>query len=217
VSVIRPVHFDGKSNPMTVITPMHVRWRWFQRFVIAIFRRLSLDVVRKLAFIHFARWIVVRRDRLPHLAPEQPKEKLDNDLYLFSTNFNGPWDQYIDAFGMVIGVTKGLDWLWWSSTGFPGAWPIKPFKRYIRYFEYPLDLYYNAYPGASVRDIAAALELEKRFVAFNAIDTGKLSPQEFEQQWRAFCTDIAPTLGAIGGETEEIPSQHSAQPLGLQL
>ena len=217
MSAIRPVHFDGKSNPMTVITPMHFRWRWFQRLVIAIFRRLSLGVVRKLAFIHFARWIVVRRDRLPHLAPEQPKERLDNDLYLFSTNFNGPWDQYIDAFGMVIGVTKGLDWLWWSSTGFPGAWPIKPFKRYIRYFEYPLDLYYNAYPGASVRDIAAALELEQRFAAFNAVDTGKLTPQEFAQQWRAFCTDIAPLLGAIGGEQEEIPSRHSAQPLGLQL
>ena len=38
---IKPVHFDGKSNPMTVITPMRVRWRWFQRLVIAIFRRLS--------------------------------------------------------------------------------------------------------------------------------------------------------------------------------
>jgi len=217
VSAIRPVHFDGKSNPMTVITPMHFRWRWFQRLVIAIFRRLSLDVVRKLAFIHFARWIVVRRDRLPNLAAEQPKEKLDNDLYLFSTNFNGPWDQYIDAFGMVIGVTKGLDWLWWSSTGFPGAWPIKPFKRYIRYFEYPLDLYYNAYPGASVRDIAAALELEKRFAAFNAVDTSTLPADEFERQWRAFSNDIAPLLGAVGGEPEEIPSQHSAQPLGLQL
>jgi hypothetical protein len=214
---IRPVHFEGKSTPMTVITPMHVRWRWFQRLVIAIFRRLSLGVVRKLAFIHFARWIVVRRDRLPRLSAEQPPEKLDHDLYLFSTNFNGPWDQYIDAFGMVIGVTKGLDWLWWSSTGFPGAWPIKPFKRYIRYFEYPLDLYYNAYPGASVRDIAAAFELERRFVAFCAVDPDTLPAEEFARRWRAFCNEVAPLLGAIGGEREELPSLHSKQPQGLQL
>lgn len=214
---IKPVHFDGKSNPMTVITPMHVRWRWFQRLVIAIFRRLSLGVVRRLAFIHFARWIVVRRDRLPRLSDEQPKERLDNDLYLFSTNFNGPWDQYIDAFGMVIGVTKGLDWLWWTSTGFPGAWPIRPFKRYIRYFEYPLDLYYNAYPGASVRDIAAALELEQRYAAFAALDAAAMTPDEFLRHWNAFMNDVAPLLGAIGGERGELPSRHSKQPLGLQL
>ena len=214
---IKPVHFDGKSNPMTVITPMHVRWRWFQRFVIAIFRRLSLDVVKRLAFIHFARWIVVRRDKLPRLSAEQPQEKLDTDLYLFSTNFNGPWDQYIDAFGMVIGVTKGLDWLWWSSTGFPGAWPIRPFKRYIRYFEDPLDLYYNAYPGASVRDIAAALELKQKYDAFHALDAANMTPQEFAKRWHAFMDDVAPLLGAIGGERGELPSRHSKQPLGLQV
>lgn len=214
---IKPIRFDGKSNPMTVITPMHVRWRWFQRLVIAVFRRLSLDVVRRLAFIHFARWIVVRRDRLPRLSDQQPKERLDHDLYLFSTNFNGPWDQYIDAFGMVIGVTKGLDWLWWSSTGFPGAWPIKPFKRYIRYFEYPLDLYYNAYPGASVRDIDAAFELERKYAAFAALDAAAMTPEAFERRWHAFMNDVAPLLGAIGGERVELPSRHSKQPLGLQV
>lgn len=214
---IRPVHFEGKSNPMTVITPMRVRFRWLQRLVIAIFRRLSLDVVRKLAFIHFARWIIVRRDRLPRLSEQQPKEKLDNDLYLFSTNFNGPWDQYIDAFGMVIGVTKGLNWLWSTSAGFPGAWPIRPFKRYIRYFEYPLDLYYNAYPAASVRDIAAGLELQQRYDAFSALDTAAMTPAEFQQQWNVFMNGVAPLLGAIGGEQHELPSAHSRQPLGLQL
>ncbi len=214
---IKPPRFDGKSNPMTVITPMRIGWRWLQILVIAIFKHLSLDVVRRLAFIHFARWIIVRRDRLPHLDEKQPKERLDTDLYLFSTNFNGPWDQYIDAFGMVIGVTKGLDWLWWTSAGFPGAWPIRPFKRYIRYFEYPLDLYYNAYPGASVRDIAAALELKQKFDAFDALDTAAMTPAEFQQRWHAFMNEIAPLIGAIGGERQELPSRHSKQPVGLQV
>ncbi|HET7843977.1 MAG TPA: hypothetical protein VFL14_07490 [Xanthomonadales bacterium] len=216
MSAFHPVHFDGKSHPMTVITPIPVRWRWLQWLVIEVFRRLPLGVVRQLAFIHFARWIVVRRDRLPRLAAEQPKEKLDNDLYLFITNFNGPWDQYIDAFGRVTDVEKGLDWLWWSSAGFPGAWPIRPFKRYIRYFKHPLDLYYNAYPGASVRDIAAAIELERRFAAFVASDAGTLPPGAFGQRWRAFCNDIAPFLGAIRGEPDEPESCQGTPPLGLQ-
>jgi hypothetical protein len=210
------MQFQGKATPMTVVTPMRRRWRALQWLVLAVFRHLSLGVVKQLAFIHFARWICVRGDRLPQLSPTQPRERLSDDLFLFTTNFNGPWDQYIDAFGMVGGVRGGLDWLWWSSRGFPGAWPMRPFKRYIRYFEYPLDLYYNAYPGASVRDIDAALTLEPKLAAFIAETAAPMDDALFAARWRAFLDDVAPLLGSIGGQREELPSAHSAKPQGLQ-
>lgn len=213
---VAPTHFEGKANPMTVITPVRPRWRWLASAILAVFRHLSLDVVRQLAFIHFARWIVVRRNALPRLDPAQPAENLKDDLFLFSTNFNGPWDQYIDAFGMVSGVRGGLDWLWWTSIGFPGAWPMRPFKRYIRYFEYPLDLYYNAYPGASVRDIDTALKLEAVLDGFLAATVEPLSDAEFSKRHAAFLDQAAPYLGATGGHRHELPSKHSARPLGLQ-
>jgi hypothetical protein len=207
--------FEGKATPMTVITPVRPRWRPVAWLVLAVFRHLKLDVVRQLAFIHFARWLVVRRDRLPHLSPEQPVEQLDDDWFIFSTNFNGPWDQYIDAFGMVAGVRGGLDWLWSTSRGFPGAWPMRPFKRYIRYFEYPLDLYYNAYPGASVRDIACALELSPKFDAFLAAAPTGEDAAAFARRWRAFLDDVAPLLGDLGGQSSELPSPHSQSPLEI--
>ncbi len=214
---VAPRHFDGKSNPMTEITPVRRRWRWLQWLIAFAFKHLQLQVVRDLAFIHFARWITIRSDALPRLSDAQPAEEQGDDLYLFTTNFNGPWDQYIDAFGMVKGVRGGLDWLWRTSRGFPGAWPMRPFKRYIRYFEYPLDLYYNAYPGAAVRDIAAAQVLERELLAFGAATAEPMSDAEFGRRWRAFVDAVAPQLGAIGGESHEVPSKHSVKPLGLQL
>lgn len=205
--------FEGKATPMTVITPVRPRWRPLVWAILAVFRHLKLAVVKQLAFIHFARWLLVKRGGLPHLAPEQPVERLDDDWFVFTTNFNGPWDQYIDAFGMVGGVRGGLDWLWWTSRGFPGAWPMRPFKRYIRYFEYPLDLYYNAYPGASVRDIACALALAPRLDAFLAANPAGEDDAAFARRWRAFLDEVAPLLGDVGGQSTELPSTHSQSPL----
>lgn len=213
---VAPQQFEGKSYAMTVITPVRPRWRWLQWLVATVFKRLSLGVVHQLGFIHFARWITVRRDRLPRLTAAQPPERLADDLYLFTTNFNGPWDQYIDAFGMVREVRGGLNWLWWTSRGFPGAWPMRPFKRYIRYFQYPVDLYYNAYPGASVRDIAAAQALEAPLAAFLADTAQPLPDAEFRRRYLAFLDQALPYLGDIGGHRHMLPSRHSNRPLGLQ-
>jgi hypothetical protein len=210
------MQFEGKSNPMTVITPMRPRWRLLLWAIFAVFKRLKLGVVKELAFIHFARWIPVRRDRFPRLDPAQPAETLPDDWFLFTTNFNGPWDQYIDAFGMVGGVRGGLDWLWWTSRGFPGAWPMRPFKRYIHYFEYPLDLYYNAYPGASVRDIIDAAAVDAPLERFLAATAQPLPDAEFDRLWRAFLDEVAPRLGDLGAHRHELPSRHSSRPLGLQ-
>ena len=51
-----------------------------------------------LSFIHFARWVVVPRHKFPRLSENQPEEHLHYDYLLFFSNFNGTWNQYIDAF-----------------------------------------------------------------------------------------------------------------------
>jgi hypothetical protein len=206
---------QGKSNPMTVITPVRPVWRWLQSLVASIFKLLRMKEVHDLAFIHFARWITIKRHALPRLSATQPVENQKDDLYLFTTNFNGPWDQYIDAFGMVGQVRMGLDWLWRTSRGFPGAWPMRLFKRYIRYYEYPLDHYYNAYPGASVRDIRAALELERELLSFALANDKPVEDAEFRRRFNAFVDAVAPQLGSVGAEKQEVPSTHAQHPQEL--
>ncbi len=211
-----PTHFKGKAFPMTVITPVPRGWkRLGAKLVLFIFKHLPLTIVTQLAFIHFARWILVPGDGLPRLDPEQPKEDWPYDLYIFTTNFNGSWDQYIDAFGRIKSVSKGLNMLWYTSAGFPGPWPMRLFKRYIRYFEWPLDLYYNAYPGATVRDIETAVQLDGKLEAFLKNPVDEMSDEEFGRQYRAFLNEVGPFLGSTGYDAAPVNLEHRARPLEL--
>ncbi len=213
-----PIHFTGKANPLTVVTPVARGWRrWATQAILFVFKHLPLGIVKQLAFIHFARWILIRGDKLPRLDPDQPIEDWPYDLYVFTTNFNGSWDQYIDAFGRIKSVSKGLNMLWYTSAGFPGPWPMRLFKRYIHYFEQPQDLYYNAYPGAAVRDIDVALKLEPALQSFLDVTKGDMTTAEFSEQYKHFVNEASPWLGTVGLEEEHEALAHRARPLELRL
>jgi hypothetical protein len=147
----------GKAYAMNVVTPMPPRWTWINNFVFMIARALpgTLSGLLGLALIHFARWVIIRRDQWPQLG--QPKASLVNDYMLFCSNFNGTWDQYIDAF--ADGIPSGLDLFWYSSTKYPHSIPVTPFKNYIRANQVDTAYYYNATPGSGQRDVKLALGL----------------------------------------------------------
>jgi hypothetical protein len=107
----------GKAYGMNVITPMRPYLTWLNRFIFRVARALpdTLGGLLGLSIIHFARWAVIKRNQWPDLG--QGKQKLRNDYMLFCSNFNGTWDQYIDAF--ADGISSGLDLLWISSTKYP--------------------------------------------------------------------------------------------------
>lgn len=147
----------GKAYAMNVLTPVKP-WRlWVNRFIFMFSRVLpsTLGGLLGLKFIHFARWVFIRRKDWPDYG--QPRPKLRNDYVLFCSNFNGTWDQYIDAFS--DGIPNGLNLFWYSSTKYPGSVPITPFKHYIRHNQLTTDYYYNATPGSAQRDIKNALKL----------------------------------------------------------
>jgi len=147
----------GKAYGMNVLTPMRPWKTWINRliFMAARTQPQQLGGLLGLSIIHYARWVLIKRKQWPDLG--QAKPQLGNDYMLFVSNFNGTWDQYIDAFS--DGIPNGLDLFWYSSTKYPGSIPISPFKNYIRANQVDTDYYYNATPGAAQRDIKAALRL----------------------------------------------------------
>ncbi|MDB5693048.1 MAG: hypothetical protein JWO81_2111 [Alphaproteobacteria bacterium] len=147
----------GKAYGMNVVTPMRPAVTWINRFIFMLVRSFpqTLSGLLGLSLIHFARWVIIRRDQWPERGQRQ--RPLQNDLMLFCSNFNGTWDQYIDAFADAI--PGGLDVLWYSSTKYPNSIPITPFKNYIRANQVDTGYYYNATPGNAQRDIKLALKL----------------------------------------------------------
>ncbi|MEM6476933.1 MAG: hypothetical protein AAF687_12270, partial [Pseudomonadota bacterium] len=118
---------SGKAYAMNVITPMKPHLTWINRLIFMASRALPsrLGGLLGLSLIHFARWVIIRRDQWPKRrepgAVSDGPANLDNDYMLFCSNFNGTWDQYIDAFS--DGIPSGLDLFWFSSTKYPKSIP----------------------------------------------------------------------------------------------
>lgn len=185
----------GKAYGMNVVTPMRPWKTWINRFVFMVARTQpqQLGGLLGLSIIHFARWVLITRKQWPDLGQGRPQ--LRNDYMLFVSNFNGTWDQYIDAFS--DGIPNGLDLFWYSSTKYPGSIPITPFKNYIRANQVDTDYYYNATPGAAQRDIKAAL----RFWAVLdrlAQQHAELPPAAFAEAYRLALIEVQNDLASAG-------------------
>jgi hypothetical protein len=185
----------GKAYGMNVVTPMRPCLTWINRAVFMASRAIpsSLGGLLGLSIIHFARWVIIKRDQWPDMG--QGKQKLKNDYMLFCSNFNGTWDQYIDAFS--DGIPSGLDLLWCSSTKYPHSIPISPFKTYIRANQVDTDYYYNSVPGAAQRDVKSALRVRRAILKL-AARRAALSPADFRKLYVATLVEVQNDLGYQG-------------------
>ncbi|MGH6847888.1 MAG: hypothetical protein ACREC0_10755 [Methylocella sp.] len=185
----------GKAYVMTVITPMRPCLTWVQRLAYMGIRAVpsTLNGLLGLVFIHFGRWAIVKRAQWPDYG--QGKQKLQNDYLLFSSNFNGTWDQYLDSFS--DGIPTGVDLFWVSSTKFPHSIPSTPFKDYIRVNQIDTDYYYNATPGAAEPDIKAALRVRHAVLTL-AQQHNSPTPEEFQKAYVAALCSVQNDLGYQG-------------------
>ena len=117
-------NINGKTYAMNAITPMKAFYTPILQLIFFLLGHIKAgqaDLIN-LSFIHFARWVVVKRHKFPRLSEKQPAEQLHYDYLLFFSNFNGTWNQYIDAFADVLSFGLNLIWRW--SVRYPGARPV---------------------------------------------------------------------------------------------
>ena len=178
---------DGQAIALTVFSTV----KWWGRVwlpLVFLYARLfpkSGGTLARLSFIHFARWTLVRR--IPDNGPPQRRQRLHHWQLFFESNFNGGWEEYIDAFSHIL--TRGMTLFWGSSYGFPTPLPTAPFKEYIKRHEYEVSHFYSAYPEATTTMVHRALELDRKLAAFHQRSAG-LEPEAFAAAWRAFVTDV---------------------------
>ena len=187
----------GKAYGMNVITPMHWWATWFQNLIFMLSRALpkTLGGLLNLSLIHFARWVLIRREQWP--AGDNGKPALQHDYMLFCSNFNGTWDQYIDAF--ADGIPTGLDLFWYTSLKYPNSIPITPFKSYIVHNQFHTNYYYNATPGSAQRDIKAALNVLAELKKLAAVRSAPgVTPAAFAAEYRKFLVAVQSSLGSPG-------------------
>jgi hypothetical protein len=185
----------GKAYGMNVITPMRPTRTWINRLLFMVARCFphTLEGLLGLSIIHFARWVIIKRHQWP--AGDHSKARIKHDYMLFCSNFNGTWDQYIDAF--ADGIPNGLDLFWYCSQKYPQSIPITPFKNYIGKNQVHTSYYYNATPGSAQRDIKAAMRLYAALKEL-ADKYPKLTPADFAVEYRKTLVKVQNSLGSPG-------------------
>ena len=199
-------NITGKVYAMNALTPMKP-WKtpilrlFF--FILGRFPSMQADLIR-LSFIQFARWVIIPRKRFPYLGSdpvgsdpghEQQPESLRYDYLLFFSNFNGTWNQYIDAFSAVL--SRGLNLIWRWSEKFPGAVPVTPFKQYIAGVQFETDYYYTAYPQATANDVKSAHIVQDALTRLrDSFPT--LQAEEFREHYLQFVLAVQAHLGEPG-------------------
>ena len=190
-------NINGKVYAMNVVTPMQPWKTWLLRilfFILWNVKPLQQNLIN-LGFIEFARWVIVPRRGFPMLGSGQEKEELKYDYLLFFSNFNGTWNQYIDAFSAVL--SDGLNLIWRWSEKFPGSVPVTPFKEYITQVQFDTDYYYSSYPNAAANDLKAAHLVQASLDALRA-RAGACSPEEFAEEYSRFVIQVQAHIGDTG-------------------
>ena len=190
-------NINGKVYALNVVTPMKTWKTGLLRLVFFVLwnvKPLQNDLIN-LSFIQFARWVIIPRNSFPYLGGNQHRESLRYDYLLFFSNFNGTWNQYIDAFSAVL--SKGLNLIWRWSEKSPGSVPITPFKQYIAQVQFDTDYYYTAYPQATANDVKSAHIVQQ---AVNTLSSKaeSLTPEQFQQAYLQFVLTVQSHLGSTG-------------------
>jgi hypothetical protein len=190
-------NINGKVYAMNAITPMKPIKTLVLRLILWVLwhvKPLQNDLIN-LSFIEFARWVVVPRRGFPDGGNAQLKEELQYDYLLFFSNFNGTWNQYIDAFSAVL--DKGLNLVWQWSEKFPGSVPVTLFKEYIARVQFDTDYYYTAYPHATANDLKSAHVVQAGFDGLAQSAAG-MTPEAFADAYLGFVLQVQGHLGETG-------------------
>jgi hypothetical protein len=160
-----------RATPLTVLSPIPWWWAVWIRLSWPIARRVPMVAapLRRLSFIHFARWALASRRSL-----------------LFLTSFDGSDIQYIEAFVRV--VPGRINGLYRGATGFPGPRRFAPVRDYIVEHNHTPEHFWIAHPEASTRMVSQALELAQLYAAREARLDGA-DAKQFAREWRRFLTD----------------------------
>ena len=92
--------------------------------------------------IHFVKWTIID----------------GGQRLLMISDYDGSWESYIDEFAEMI--LSGLDAIWSTAEGYPldGARDLPAFKRFLRSHQVPSEVFFSAYPDATVLNINDAVQ-----------------------------------------------------------
>ena len=176
----KPGNTIGRLTGLTLFTPVRSQWLPVAKaaFFLGKFVPMAQKHILQFDFIHYVRWVHVRK--LPD------GQRLKHAHLFFESNFDGPWQDYIDAFAYVI--PRDIRFVWGRGPGFPGPPPAEPLKAWIAENSMEGGTYYSAYPWDSTRMCKQALKVDKALGDL-VKQSRSLPADEFKAAYERFLTE----------------------------
>ena len=178
----------GRHTALTLFTPIRRRWVWLVHVSLWVSKWLPMTQkhILQFKFIHMVRWSVI--NEWPQNGPPQENDRLKDAYLFFESNFDGPWQHYIDAFAYII--PRDIRFLWGRGFAFPAPPPAEPLKRWIGENSMEGGTYYSAYPSASTKMVLGALATREGLMRLAAESASSSDPDEFKARYEQFLVEV---------------------------
>lgn len=171
---------SGQAYALTVLTPILEGHESTLARYLAALQSGPASPLASVPGTHFARWVVI--DDVVYEGPGQKRDHLQLGRLLFTSNFDGPVEPYLD--GLRTGLGSAADEVWSHCMGYPGSADAGGFVRYMRAHQIESALFFSAYGDRRVEDVLRSLELRHQVIDF-ALRSQGMAPEELQTAFKA--------------------------------
>jgi hypothetical protein len=172
---------SGQATAFMALTPIQPGSESELRAYLEALPRDASPLAR-VAGTHFARWVILN-DWVND--PSQPREDhLGGPYLIFTSNFDGPLDPYLDELCMKLAPEAKEIWGW--CVGCPPDAAGPQLKAYLLQNKIDTGFFVAAYPRATVPQVKAALAAREQLIAF-AVRAQEMSAEDLQ---RAFLEEF---------------------------
>jgi hypothetical protein len=112
---------------------------------------------------HIARFVVIDDVKFQGHG-QKHRDKLAAQRLLFSSNFDGDLDVYLE--GLRTGMGAGADAIWGHCQHYPGHDNSGTFRAYMRAYQLEAALFFAAYGDQNVGEVKANVAQRRRLIDF---------------------------------------------------
>jgi hypothetical protein len=168
---------SGQAYSLTVLTPILAgRESRLARYLNALASGAGSPLAQ-VPGTHFARWVVVG-DVV--FEGEGERDHLKLARLLFTSNFDGPVETYLECLRTAMGAST--DEIWDNCAGYPGSGDSAAFAAYMRAHQIESSLFFAAYGQQTVDDVKRSLAKRRKLMTF-ALEHQGASPAKLQSDF----------------------------------
>jgi hypothetical protein len=182
---VKSVNVSGQAYGFLAMTPIKPGEQVALKAYLEGLRDRGERPLSKVPRTHMARWVIVEKFNCQPSYRQRKEETLAIPSLIFSSNFDGDLDGYLDD--LCEALAPEATEIWGRCIGCPEQAKGAALKAYLKHNQIDCGFFYAAYGQATVSKVKASLDQRDRLVAFATRAQG-MAPAELQ---RAFISEFA--------------------------